>query len=733
MASKTYPVRVADGGRLITTLSTENVGEANYVRKLNLRREEDREVRREGWIKFVDGTSYAFDGTESLLRLAELVRPNGERAIIGASRTKIKKFNADTGLWVSIAGSLTFSSSGKRWQVATLNGYLILNNGVDLPVSYRVEDDAVTPIYQMREAGFASVGRICEYNGFLMVADITEIKDGQLAMWMNGYSVYTVGSTSAKAASFNTSTGNGVQYNVTTGASTIAASLYNATIPAMSATGYYVWIKKVDAGVGTVITSPVIADQEVVLENQNDLALIRWNGVAFVATVFPLGVIPADNPYGTPPSYITQRKPWAVANSEFGEPTGWAPAINAYPAAAGTGLNLDFKPHDWLANQTRVGVINGGLAGDILGGQYDTPDGVLLTSIATATSAGAAIVLSKTLDTGLSYPRQVTVTKWTDISTIVAVYDLVGDGSAIIGMLPLGEQLILYRETCIYVGRYTGDADNPFVYIPRFPNQDQTVNVPIWGDAIANHNGEYHIYPGTGNRFYKFDGVSWPDIHQVCDAARGVFFAEVTIDDECFAISNPLTKEVWFCSPVQTFAFDTEFNSASEIDAVFGAGAMVRDPSSNDQWFILGIATKVYTYGLVVNAATPLQTWLRDSVAPTARLKSGLISARLFTDEKMLISYTPVLASPSDDAAITVQLYSTYSPSAAPVALLSPVESLPAPSGECFFTTAYQAIFFQDEIVLVTGDDIDFQISQRIFEFDRVGDARGITRAVGLQ
>lgn len=730
MPSKAYAVRVADGARLITSLSQENVGESNFTRILNMRRSQDRLIRREGWIKFVGEDEYVFDGSENLLRLAELVRPNGERVVVGASRTKIKRFNSDTGVWDDINGGLTFSSSGKRWQVSTLNGYLILNNTVNLPVSFRVEDDEVTPIYQMREAGFASVGRICEYNGFLCVGDITEIKAGQLAMWMNGYSVYTVGSTSAKVASFNTSTGAGVQYNVTTGASEIVASLYNATTPAMSATGYYVWLKKVDAGVGTVITSPVIADQEVVLENQNDMALIRWNGTQFVATVFPLGVIPADDPYGTPPSYITQRKPWAVANSEFGEPTGWAPAINAYPAAAGTGLNLDFRPHDWVANQTRVAVVNGGLAGDILGGQYDVPDGVLLVSIATATSAGSAIVLSKTLDAGISYPRQVTVTKWSDISTIVAKYDLVGDGSAIVGMMPLGEQWVIYRETMIYIGRYTGDAANPFVFVPRFPNSDQTVNVPIWGDCIANLNGEFHVYPGTGNRFYKFDGISWPSIHDVTDAAKELFFESVKITDECFVVSNPITKEQLFCQPYLTFAFDTEFKTVSEIDAVLVAGASVRKPGASDQWFILAIENKVYTYGLVVNAVTPILTFLRDGVAPTAILKSGLISAGLMTDEKMLLGYAPVLASQSPDSAIEVQLYSTYNPSAALTALLIPVESLPTPSGECYFTCGFQEMFFADEITLVTEEDVDFQLSQRTFEFDRIGEARGVTRSV---
>ena len=34
------------------------------------------------------------------------------------------------------------------------------------------------------------------------------------------------------------------------------------------------------------------------------------------------------------------------------------------------------------------------------------------------------------------------------------------------------------------------------------------------------------------------------------------------------------------------------------------------------------------------------------------------------------------------------------------------------------------------EIVLVTEEDVDFRLSERQFEFERIGDARGVTRRV---
>lgn len=731
MATKTHPLRVADGGRLVTSLSTENVGEADWTRKLNMRRvEPDQEGRMEGWIKFIGSTQYVFDGTESVLRLAELVRPNGDRAIVGASRTKIKKYDSGTGLWTDITGGLTFSASGKRWQVATINGYLILNNTVDLPVSFRVEDATVTPIYEMRQIGIARIGRLCEYNGFLEIADITEIKAAQLDTWMNGYGSYTQATNSAKAASFNVLFGEHQnRFDVTTGASTITA-----TLPAMtfSSRPFYVWIKKVDAGAGTVVTSPAVVDEAIVLDSVDDIALLWWTGTAWAARVFPGGTIPATDPYGTPPSAITNRIPWAVMNSEFGEPTKWAPSFSALMAAAGTTIVLPFVPSTWVANTTRVGVINGGPDGDILGGQTGYESGVLITAIGAfdAATMGATITIETTTDVSLTYPRIVNVTRWTDISTLVARYLLQGDGSEIIGMLPLGDQLMIYRTTCIWVGRFSGDASAPFVFTPRYPTADQSLNVPIWGDAIANINGDYHLYPGAGGRFYRFDGISWPEIHRVCDDAKGVFFTGVAESDEVFVMGNAYTKQILFCRPSLTFAYDFEFNSASEIDAAFGAGAMVRKPGTSDRWFILSIGRFVYTYGLVTNAATNFVTYLRDGVAPTAILKSGLISAKDYANEKLLVSYCAVLASGSADTALLIQLFATHNPATAPVEVMTGGQALPTPSGESFFTTAYQSLFLQDQITLTDERDVDLKISQRLLEFEKVGQAGGVTRRV---
>jgi hypothetical protein len=56
------------------------------------------------------------------------------------------------------------------------------------------------------------------------------------------------------------------------------------------------------------------------------------------------------------------------------------------------------------------------------------------------------------------------------------------------------------------------------------------------------------------------------------------------------------------------------------------------------------------------------------------------------------------------------------------------VESLPSPVGDNFITLAFQAIYFQDEILVTDERDVDVRISARFFEVELIK-AAGITRS----
>lgn len=721
--SKLFQIPVIAGGRLITTLSKSMVGEADYSEKTNLRRDKDAEARREGWIDFSPLPAIAnqgvFDAALTCFRLVELVRGDGTKALLGFSRSSVRLFSNTSGTWSTIGSG--YSSSGTRWQVVTIGGVLVANNSVDLPFYYEVGDAAVTPMYELREVGVSCVQRIQENNGFLIVAGITEIFSEILQLFMRGWSTFTTDATQAKGANFsiNNTTENMDLFNVTTGAGTITA-----TLPAAPPTGFYVKIAKVDAGAGTVVTSPAIAVSPVVLSANGDMALIYWDSTfeRWVAVTFPLGVVPADTAYGIPPSYITQKLPWSVANSEFGIPYQWAPKFSVLMAAASTSIILPFASTVFVAMQTRVAVVAGGPLGGTLGGQEDSPEGILVTAV-----SGRTLTLETTTDVDLAYPRVVTVMRWSDVSSLVGRYDLQGDSSPITSLITLRNWLVVCRSTGFYLGRYTGDPDAPFNFTPAY----QGPNVPQWPDAIANVKSDYLLYPAIGNRMYKYDGTSWPQLHPVADAAASLFFGTDDQSDEVFAADNTITREWWFFYPDRTIAFDydTDGGTVSKIDQNFDAAAMVHKPGTTDLWFIMGITRFLYTNGLVFGI-TPIQTWLRDGVAVESVLTYGLWSARNQFQEKLLLSITPILSSLSPASPdIEVELGVTHNPNAAITQVLVPAEALPSPSGSNFVTTAFQSIYFQPKITVAETSDIDCRISMLILEADLVGGA-GVTRSI---
>lgn len=706
-----------------------NVDAANYVEKTNMRRSEDQEIRREGYLKFAPLDGYAnqhvFDAALTCYRIVELIRPNGDKVVIGLGRTVIKRFQVLSGTWDTIGSG--YSANGKRWQVETINGTLVLNNGVDLPVYYNYGDAAVTPLKELREVGVASVGRIKECNGFLIIADVTEVIDYQLDAWMRGYADFTVTLVVPEAATFAMAAGDSThQFNVTTGATPRSAQFATGFGPTSTNT-FYVWIKKVDVGIGDVTMDyGGLAGPAIDLININDTALIWWDVInkKYQGVYFAGGVIPATDPYGLIPSAIaiTQRIPWQVSNSEYGDPTRWAPAFQVLKTSASASIVLPFPSSVFVKGVTRVAVINAGPLGGVLGGQEATPNGVLVTNV-----VGRTLTLQVSTDVDLAYPRLITVMRWTDVSSLVGRYLLQGDNSEITSLATLRDWLVVTRTTGIYLGRYTGDPNAPFVFTPAYHGS----NVPLWPDAIANVTGDYLLYPARGNRIFKYDATSWPQVHQVTDDAKSLFFTGYDQADEVFAADNEITKEIWFMFPDKTVAFDyaTTGGTVSVIDQLFNAAAMVHRPLSTDFWFILSIGRFIYTYGLVFGIA-PIQTWLRDAVAVEATLLYGLWSAGDQGHEKLLRELTPIFASQSPDTAVEVEIGATHNPNVAVTQKLVPPEALPTPSGRNYVTCAIQAIYLQPRLTITDVRDRDCRLTEVILEAEIVGGYGGVTRSV---
>ncbi|HLZ08877.1 MAG TPA: hypothetical protein VKT80_09840, partial [Chloroflexota bacterium] len=352
--SRKYPIVVGSGGALLTqpSVSLENVGDGNYSVKINFRRSEDQEIRREGWVKFqpiaadpVAG-QYIWDGVQTLVRLAEIVRGDGTRAVVGASATTIKVFNPSLGVWQIIGTG--FNAAGLRWQAEAIGGYLILNNTVDLPVWYIAGQPAVTPLYELRDIGIATIGRISQLSGFLFGGNISFIDDNQLAKWMSGYANYVPTNQTAEGGNFNSNGADGgTIYNVTTGAAVVACSFTSVAQPPPT---WWIWLKKVDAGVGTVVTNPVLTDQRIILTNIGDMALVWSDGSNYFAKYFPFGAIPAYLPYGAVPPDIVENVPYRLIWATPGNPTDWAPEYLCYQQASSANITLP-----WTTPVLKVG------------------------------------------------------------------------------------------------------------------------------------------------------------------------------------------------------------------------------------------------------------------------------------------------------------------------------------------------------------------------------------------
>lgn len=220
-------IRPTDGGDLITQLSPEDVGAANYVEKLDWRREYDREVRREGHLFFKPNEALPLGdqpypegsaGGDPITLIGTARRPNGFTRTFAATKTKIFIFNSDSsetvyastgsnapvyaetgsdtpvyttvvsGTWTEVGSG--FSTLGHRWEMVNVAGEVVFNNGYDLPQMYDWENRVVLPIYELREQGIATAGTIAEFNGLLMLGDITEISEASLVTWMNGPNPY---------------------------------------------------------------------------------------------------------------------------------------------------------------------------------------------------------------------------------------------------------------------------------------------------------------------------------------------------------------------------------------------------------------------------------------------------------------------------------------------------------------------------------------------------------------
>jgi len=622
-------IRPTNGGRLITNASADSVGLNQYREKMDFRREQDREIRGEGYDVFLPAQllysqqwlPVAGDTSRKVL-LAELVAPNGQRAFIVGSKTTLWRFSANeisrvyaidvfresdtvyetiSGTWHEIGSG--FSASGKRWQRLAINGYLILNNGVDLPLTYQVTDTEVKPIYELRELGVGSVGFIAEHNGMLCCCDIRSFLPEDLEAWMQpsdlgvcyqtgAYSPLVLASASGTTITFSgpvslAPVDNYIVFNDGRTRNIVSITdhthvIVDAPIVLSGAVHFWLFVRDYDG-----------VNQEWLIRGTNDFPdnvigqTIQWvSGESRLITgTTPFADIVRTNSWmpvaaglahlTKPDAYAaytgrTERFSWRVMWSKVNEPRRFGAVYTGSIVANSVRLDLD----------SRAKSIFPGMELTITGAGYG---GGNHTAIAVWIQDDLYVWLSDSAKTTITNA----VIQATDISySLVGYKDLKEDSTPIVAVASLRDYLVVYKENMIFLGKWSGNPTEPLPFI----RVHRGYSVPKYEHTlieVTESERDFHLYAGNGE-FYYFDLVNQkPAVFQPLAAVSSDFFPKLTTTEPWAAI-NAITREVWIGGAPYLLRYCYEQPSISMSSMAITAAATIARPGlTSQQWCVM--------------------------------------------------------------------------------------------------------------------------------------------------
>lgn len=543
----------------------------------------------------------------------------------------------ENGYWIVIGDH--FSLQGKRWEVENINGYMIFNNSVDLPVTYRVEETRVVPIYEMREQGIAAVGTISAMpNGILMCGDISEIQAAHLAEW------------------FNT----------------------------------------------------------------------------------------APDPYAvyTNTRYI-DRTTYRVIWSEIDEPRRWGLVVKGSILANTNTITTEFPVRGFNINES---IVITGAGASHAGGTADNLTANILYI------AGTSIVIDTLALTDVTNtPIEASDSE----GGITGFEDIQDDASGIVKMMPLADQMVIYKDTTVCLASYTGTVEQPFAFLQRKIQKELSCYYRNTLCLVQSQAESFHIYAGRNN-FYRFDLTSQqPIVVPKFDACSTVFFDVATLakTEEIYATTNGISHEIWFVLPCdasisdqtdRALCYDFTYDSFSTTDFPGTAGATIRKPlaglasGAEQDWFLLGTAEgAVLLYGFT-NEPQNLpdwnnqeSIWFRRFANPYNGTKfgyttvtwSGLAKYGSSYNEKDLRTLVPLWSSHSPNTPILVEIWAAHNANSTLTFVGSQTVSNPQTAVELFARSNY----FQYRLI-IDGMDNACELAGLLQDVTYV-DSRSATRA----
>jgi hypothetical protein len=672
-------VRPADGGQLITRAASSDAGVPHYTKKLNARRDLSDDIRREGWDYFnplpgaLDEQTFPFPGPDGKpLTLVHLVRrPNGESVIIAGNKNTLYRFNTDLAGYIAdgyIADGYfeeptrwqkigdNFSDNGKRWEAKDIEGTTIFNNADDLPMAYRVEWRYARPLYELRELGIVCFGTIGEINSVLMGGDVTELRDQDRDEVLN---VIRSGTIRAFQAGYQSS---GSIYATSDGTNVTASS---AVFSAFDVGRTLVWFDnqrqqitayvsptQVTVAAGTAVPLGLtfaITDTTSSLEIKSNAAfftpemvgkMVAWaDGSVRKITQYlsptlvrtdvdvpvSAGEVFVENPItylsksaleahwqakSPPISLQFDRRQFRVLWGEEAAPERYGILINS-KFSGGSKVILVDRMNQSIEQGETVGVTGAGVE-----------QGVLFSQL-TSVGPGIMVMADPALNTGSGG-----VYRKSSTGSIAGYDDLQGDGAGLLKMLMLQSRIVIYSDSHIFLGRFTGNVDRPFEFEIIKVEHGRALH---YRNTLVSLQNTAHIFAGR-TQFYSFDLTTrQPTPIEAFDLLSNLFYDYAAISDteSIYAADNELTQELWFVCPANAanpvLAYDYVYKTFSTIDFPFTCAATVKDAvnplvAETSDCFLMGTAAgTLLVYGLTgkSNPAWSAKSyWYRRDVRP---------------------------------------------------------------------------------------------------------------------
>lgn len=637
------------------------------------------------------------------------------------------------GRWYPLASG--FSTNGKRWEAANANGTTIFSNGYDLPYSYRIQDQLAFPCYELREQGILSLGTITEYQSILMGAAVAEFANDTDAQAVTGLKQSTANLTqvgyrasapigvSVTGGATGTATASASFFVVgdvgriirfpdgqcvtitgyTSGTSVAVSPTYGATITAETVK-YSVVVTDLVSFTSTANNAFGITADAAFFDNTMIGKTFSWQDgsqkliinvvsstLAITSDDTPVatGKVWYDNPdcyaaYNPSTNSVGSTTLTAAPNirqtrvlwSSPGDPTRFAATIPVH-ANEGSAILTTTRQIKSIKVGDAIAVQNAGLNGGTL---IVDDSGNPITVVAIAPGRIVMSAIAK-VTTGTNDFNQGYLEKADAIGSIIGYNDLDDDGSGILKMLTLQSTVIIYKDTSIFIGQYTGDATQPFQFQQIKIPHDQNLH---YRNTLCNVGGMTHMYAGK-NAFYTFDLTNrMPRPVPLADIVQNLFYDYATIGqtESIFVCDNVITKEVYFVCPQNTqypvLAYDYRYSTFSTWDYPITAGNIIKTPvgataAETDDVFVMGnSAGTVLLYGLstgdVPQWANASQIFYRRTNRPfttntsqgyTSTLRSGLGDFGDEFNEKHLSGWVLQLTSQQPKgASFTVNFYS---------------------------------------------------------------------------